>query len=77
MLAHQEHPYSLDPLGGPVARLGPEQPESGEQGFWEERLTGLQQCISELLLENQRLRMRLHFAPFQLRGVCSTDHGEI
>jgi hypothetical protein len=62
MFAQQQQPNSLNLICGPVVRLGQE-PQSGEQQLWEDRLRSLQHCISELLLENQRLRMHLHSTP--------------
>ena len=51
---HQEH--SLDAISGLVAELR-QQPESGQQEFWQDSLRGLQELICELLIENQQLRM--------------------
>jgi hypothetical protein len=77
MFAQQHQSQSLDLISGPLPKLEQQQSESGEKRLLEDRLTSLQQCICELLLENERLRMRLYYASSPLRAVCSVDLEEI
>lgn len=54
---NQKHP--LDPIYGPVAGLGQQQPESAQEELRQDRLRNLQQWICELLIENQKLRISI------------------
>jgi len=58
MPAQQNQKPSLDPICESTARSELQQPELAQEE-WQCRLRNLEQCICELLIENQRLRMSL------------------
>jgi len=58
MPVQQNQKPSLDPICQSTASSEMQQPEFAQEE-WQGRLRSLEQCICELLIENQRLRMSL------------------